>query len=415
MATTFYKHDNKVIGFQNKVVSAPTAVPSLAEFTINTTASPQDFTFYLNTPSNLVVEWGDGTSDDTFTTTGNKTHSYASAGDHTLKIKSGTAVRVAFGASSCTPLRLKAVTQAISASLGVTSAQDMFKGCNNCTSWATAFFDSASANITNMSDTLNGCTTFNESVSGWNTAKVTTMLGTFGSCAAFNQSLANFDTAKVTNMNYLLSGCSVFNGSVANFNTANVTEMKYMFEVCKVFNQSVASFNTAKVTTMQSTFSDCWAFNQDVSNFNTANVTNISSMFWGCKVFNQSVASFNTAKVTTMGGIFRGCSVFNQDVSTFNTALVQSMQEMFQDCTAFNQDVSGWTVTALTGASNMLYHSAFAKTNYDLLLVAWAAQAVQNSVTFHAGTAHYSAGDPATAHDHLTGTHSWTITDGGTP
>jgi hypothetical protein len=28
---------------------------SLAEFTINTTASPQDFTFYLDTPSSLVI------------------------------------------------------------------------------------------------------------------------------------------------------------------------------------------------------------------------------------------------------------------------------------------------------------------------------------------------------------------------
>jgi len=102
-------------------------------------------------------------------------------------------------------------------------------------------------------------------------------------------------------------------------------------------------------------------------------------------------------------------------VSNFNTALVTNMYNMFNGCTVFNQDISGFDVHLVADMGGMLDGSAFSKTNYDLLLVAWAAQAVQNSVQFHAGAAHYSAGDPATAHDHLTGTHSWSITDGGTP
>jgi len=228
MAVTFYKHDNKVIGFQNKVVSAPTIVPSLAEFTINTTASPQDFTFYLGTPSNLVVEWGDGTSDDTFTTTGNKTHSYASAGDHTLKIKSGTCTRLAFGGyAPLTPLRLKAVTRAISASLGLTSAAEMFSNCDNCLSWAANFFDAASANITSFNNVFNSDSleeaTFNENLNGWNTSKCTDMYGALYGRLGYNQPMNNWDMSKVTTMEWMMSFCVAFNQDISAWVVTTVT------------------------------------------------------------------------------------------------------------------------------------------------------------------------------------------------
>ena len=148
----------------------------------------------------------------------------------------------------------------------------------------------------------------------------------------------------------------------------------------------------------------------------SAAVTNMSYMFSGCTAFNQSVANFNTAAVTNMSYMFYGCTAFNQSVANINTAAVTNMSYMFSGCTAFNQNISGFDVHLVTDMTSMLQSSAFAKTNYDLLLVAWAAQAVKSSVPFHAGTAHYSAGAPTTARGVLTGApNNWTITDGGTP
>jgi hypothetical protein len=227
VAVTVYKHDDRIVAFQNKICIAPITVPSLAEFTINTEASPQDFVFYLDTPSNLVVEWGDGTADDTFTTTGNKTHSYASAGDHTLKIKSGTAVRVAFGGyAPLTPLRLKAVTKAISASLGLTSAAEMFSNCDNCLSWAANFFDDASANITTFDQTFNSDAeeaTFNENLNGWNTSKCTDMRGVIYGRRGYNQPMNNWDTSKVTTIEWMLCFCTPFNQDLSAWNVSLVS------------------------------------------------------------------------------------------------------------------------------------------------------------------------------------------------
>jgi hypothetical protein len=264
---------------------------SLAVFTINTTASPQNFIFYLNTPSNLVVEWGDGTSDTTYTTTGNKTHSYSTAGNYTLKIKSGTTARLAFGETSCTPLRLKAVTQAISASLGLTSGASMFNGCTNCTSWASGFFDAASANLTNayaMFYAMN--TNFNENLGGWN-------------------------TSNITDPSYMLANCYNFVGN------------------------GVGSWNTSKFANLTGTFGYCYPFNQNLAN---------------------------------------------------------------------------WDVTSVTGAVAFLVgNTALSTANYDATLISWGAQGVKNSVGINFGAAKYSAGAAKDARDHLTGTHSWTITDGG--
>jgi hypothetical protein len=96
---------------------------------------------------------------------------------------------------------------------------------------------------------------------------------------------------------------------------------------------------------------------------------------------------------------------------------VTTMQFMFSGATAFNQDVSAWSIAALTSANNMFNGSGLTTTNYDKLLnntTGWPSQAtIQPNVAFHAGTAKYSAGAPATGRGILTGTYTWTITDGG--
>ena len=86
---------------------------------------------------------------------------------------------------------------------------------------------------------------------------------------------------------------------------------------------------------------------------------------------------------------------------------------MFRDASSFDQDISGFDITSLTNATGMLQNSSFSKTNYDLLLPAWDSYGT-SSVSFHAGTAHYSAGAPTTAHDAMV-VRGWTIIDGGTP
>jgi hypothetical protein len=111
-----------------------------------------------------------------------------------------------------------------------------------------------------------------------------------------------------------------------------------------------------------------------------------------------------------MHRMFLNCIVHDTNWN-FDTSSVEDMQYMFYKNYNWNHDISGYNITNVTSANGMLQDTAFSTTNYDLLLPAWDADGT-SGVNFHAGTAEYSAGAPATARGLMVG-RSWTITDGG--
>jgi surface protein len=232
--------------------------------------------------------------------------------------------------------------------------------------------------------------------------------------------IENWGNTVWSSMNSAFYGCTNLTGNYTDIpNTTSIYDMNNMFNGCAAFNSPVG-FSTANVMDMNGMFSGCTAFNQSVSSFNTANVTDMAGMFNACTAFNQSVAGFNTANVTVMHYMFYGCAAFNQSVANFNTAKVTRTDAMFQSCSVFNQSVAGFDVHLNTNMATMFFAAnALSTANYDALLIAWGAQAVQNTVTFNAGDAQYTTGGAAAAaRAHLvlavgSGGHGWTIADGG--
>jgi surface protein len=172
--------------------------------------------------------------------------------------------------------------------------------------------------------------------------------------------------------------------------------------------------DTSNVTNMASMFRGCSSFNQSVSNFDTSNVTNMDSMFNSCSIFNQSVSNFDTSNVTNMGFMFSNSFAFNQSVSNFDTSNVTNMGFMLRGCSTFNQDLSGFAIPLCADLTNFLVDTTLSTTNYDALLISFAGQTVQPSLSFHGGNAKYTGGGAAeTARTSLVNDDLWTITDGG--
>jgi len=178
-------------------------------------------------------------------------------------------------------------------------------------------------------------------------------------------------------------------------------------------------WDMSKVTSLTLMFQTCTNFNQDISAWNIGSCTSLNAMFTGASSFNSPLNSWNTSSVTDMTSVFQTATAFNQSLSSWNTASVTLFTSMFNGASAFNQDVSTWSIAALTAATTMFTSSGFNITNYDKLLnntTGWPSQGtINNGVVFSAGSAHYSAGAPTTGRAVLTVTHTWTITDGGTP
>lgn len=422
--------------------------PGAFIFTVKTnnagTSTSTQFTMptVISGTYNCAVNWGDGTS-STITTYNDAawTHTYSVAGSYIVSI-TGTFNGIEFNnGGDC--LKLLNVSQFGILQLGNTGGY--FYGCANLTVTATdvlnmtgttnmfAAFSICSSvvtipsinswnmsAVTSFSNMFNGCAAFNESgIGSWTTTALTNLNGTFQGCTAFNQSLNSWDVSHVTALDNCFRLCSAFNQSLNSWNTGAVTSMSQTFLSAPAFNGNITSWNVGACTNFGSFLNGCGNFNQNIGSWNMAAATNINGMFQGCSIFNQNLNSWVLTSCTIMSAVFRNCFAYNQPMNSWSTSLVTTFVNMFNGAIAFNQDVSAWTIAAVTDATSMFASSGFALTNYNKLLdsaTGWPSQAtIKNNVTFSAGTAHYSSGNPTTGRAVLTSTHTWTITDGGTP
>jgi len=245
----------KVVAYNGANESPSTNVwDTYMKWTIDTTkAGSAADTFVLPVTANTgsyFVDWGDGGAEEEFTTTGNKSHTYAASGTYQIKVRGGLTA-LAFS-NSGDNLKLIYIDQW--GNLKLSSCTHMFYGCFNMMG---RYLDQP------------------------NTGAVTTMAFMFAKCILFNQSVANFNTANVIAMNCMFSE-SGFNQSLANFNTAKVIDMNYMFRG-SLFNQSVANFNTAKVQNFRNMFSGS-NFKQSLATFSLAAATNLTEMLLNCDI-----------------------------------------------------------------------------------------------------------------------------------
>jgi len=455
----------------------------------------------------VTVNWGDGSSDDTYTTTGNKEHTYAVEGTYTVSI---TGSLTQFGTSFPNAPNIDKLVKVTSfGDIGLTSLKSAFSGAINLvevplqlpstvesltymffsaskfnfdiSSWdvsqvtgmsymfcaATAFNQDIGgwnvSNVINMSTMFSGATAFNKNIGGWDVSKVTHMTGMFSSATAFNQDISSWDVSSVTAMERMFADAIAFNQNIGNWNVSNVTSMERMFNNASAFNQNIGTWNVSSVTNMSTMFYRAAAFNQDISTWDVSKVTDMKEMFYGATsfngdisgwdvskvtnmdrmligavAFNQDIGSWDVSKVTNMDRMFSGATSFNQDIGSWDVSKVTNMDRMFSGVTSFNQDIGSWDVSNVTsmismfsGATSfnqdigswdiskvkympgMFVNVTLSTANYNSLLIGWAAQTVQNGVSFHGGKSKYSPGAAAAARAVLTGTYAWSITDGG--
>ncbi len=142
----------------------------------------------------------------------------------------------------------------------------------------------------------------------------------------------------------------------------------------------------------------------------------MESMFENSSIVNIVSASlWDTSSINTMQYCFKNAANFNgQGVNEWDTTNVVNMIAMYQNATSVDQDFSAYNVGNLQFGDLMFDGVTLSTDNYNALLVGWSGQSVQTGITFSGGNSHYDGAGVA-ARAVLTGTYSWTITDGGTP
>jgi len=270
-------------------------------FKITTTTSPQTFVIPCVDEGtfNATVDYGDGTGSQTVTAynDANLTHSFATAGQHTITID-GTFPNVKFYDNVVSREALDEVVD-----LGDVGWVTFFRAFRDCT------------NLT----TFNGGTA--------DTSSVNNMIQMFRDCSSLTAlDVSNFDTSSNTNMAAMFNGCSSLTAlDLSSFDTSSVTDMAYMF------------FGCSSLTTL------------DVSNFDTSNVNNISYMFYGSSLTSLNVSNFDTSSVTNISRMFLNCfNLTNLDIKHFDISSVTDGTSFLQNAnnalttTAYDELLEAW-------------------------------------------------------------------------
>lgn len=157
------------------------------------------------------IDWGDGSS-DVYTTTGTKTHTYASGGEYEVRV-SGTLTQ--FGLGFSTPVRPE-MTKCLSlGDIGITSCDGAFMYCSNITEVPNVLPSS----VTNMTRMFFSASAFNQDIDGWDTSAVTAMTATFRNATSFNQDISSWNTSSVTNMSNMFNTATAFNQDLSTWIT----------------------------------------------------------------------------------------------------------------------------------------------------------------------------------------------------
>ena len=321
--------------------------------TAGTTAQDTDFTFHTE-DMEYEVDWGEGSGFEPITT-GTTSHTFGTAGEHTIRFKELTDIYInnSSGRRKYTSIEQWGTTE------WNADMSNAFRGAGNLTARSDAGTPDMSS-VTDMSLMFNDATSFNQDIGSWDVSQVTDMGFMFNEARSFNQDIGSWDVSQVTNMGSMFSIATSFNQDIGSWDVSQVTNMGSMFADALSFNQDIGGWDVSKVTNMNSMFSSARSFNQDIGSWDVSMVTDMSGMF-SFATFNQDIGSWDVSRVTTMSTMF-SFATFNQDIGSWDVSRVTTMSTMFSFAT-FNQDIGDWDVSMVTDMSAMF---SFATFNQDI-------------------------------------------------
>ena len=200
---------------------------------------------------------------------------------------------------------------------------------------------------------------------------------------------------------------------------SGVTSTKYLFRACDSLNKvpNISAWDTELVTDMEGMFLNASVYNQSLSSMSVGYVENMRSMFEGATLFNAKIDGWDVSNVLDMGRMFFTASAFDQPLDSWNTAAVENMEYMFYQALSFDQILGSWDLGALNALvspmDSMLSFSGMSCPSYSFTLRSWAdSTSTPDDIILGADGISYSP-DAASAHNVLTTSKNWTITDAG--
>ena len=289
--------------------------------TWKTTTADESITLPIS-GSGMTVNWGDG---NTATASGPVSHTYNTAGDHTIQI-TGELTRFHLN-NAADASKLVSLDQWGPASW--TTMENAFRGASNMVYKATDAPDLS--RVQDMSSMFRK-SSFNGDISGWNVSSVTTMSNMFSSASAFNGDISGWNVSSVTDMSDMFHDASAFNWNLNDWNVSSVTDhVRHVLTSASAFNCDTSTTGTSPQSpTMSDMFHDASAFNGDISGWNVSSVTDhVRHVPRRLCLQRRHLWLERLLSHRHVRHVPRRHSTFNGDISGWNVSSVADMSYMF--------------------------------------------------------------------------------------
>jgi hypothetical protein len=376
--------------FQRRRAYQRTSVPPLEGFVTEWRTTQVGEVIYLPLRSDGVydfdVNWGDGSEVENISVYTNNTHTYSTAGTHTVTI-TGTIEGWSFGAVSNSKNNITKINNW--GPLVITSDRS-FASCfylTHITATDTFTYDTTAIGSTSMYQMFY----FN-----FNLESITSLCD---------------DTSLITNFRGMFNVTKLTEAPAIDFTSA--TDVRRMFSSCNLLttaqNIDLSPLNNINAGNM---FDNCPNLT-DVTGLKIDGVNDAYAMFDDCYSL-VTVPNLVATSLTDSDYMFSDCSALTTLTMT-DTDLLFKINNMFANCTSLThnpvEDISG-----ASNASNMYAGVTLSTTEYDDYLdyLANTMTPKPTGLSINFGNSKYSSGTPTTNRTVLTSLpYSWTIVDGG--
>ena len=194
-----------------------------------------------NAAGNYTVHWGDGS---VTTHTSDATHTYAAAGNHTVRI-SGDFTRIYLTGDSDNAAKLVSIDQW--GDVRWESMNGAFRGASNMIYNATDVPDLSG--VWDASSMFRNAASFDGDLSAWDVSGVKKMSSMFWEASSFNGNISTWDVSGVTNMHSMFRGAASFDSDLSAWDISDVTYMYNMFRGAASFDGDLSAWDVSGVTT----------------------------------------------------------------------------------------------------------------------------------------------------------------------